>query len=290
MSTKFYDLCGQEIKSKDFIHYYNKSYFNNTEAISYITDKGRTRKVGQNSCHVESVIEEILSREPKSFTVDDIALILAWKIGKIKHSESQEKIIFHSDWASVLGEYSEENKKFTGMRDRETLNRYGTKRPVLKIKKLAEFFNEHAEKINTAERKEILELVQDDINRNSKTWEGIGAVYLLTLLYFATNTRQKDANSIKDVIIPIYDRFAMRALKAIKEGIKPGNIVQTGIKLPDKSNMNFAEKLENIMQKYIGLIEEIFGIKKYSENRDIDRALWVYGHLFKESDAKNSGC
>ena len=44
------------------------------------------------------------------------------------------------------------------------------------------------------------------------------------------------------------------------------------------------------MQKYIGLIEEIFGIKKYSENRDIDRALWVYGHLFKESDAKNSGC
>ena len=210
-------------------------------------------------------------------------MILAWKIGKIKHSESQEKIIFHSDWASVLGEYSEENKKFTGMRDRETLNRYGTKRPVLKIKKLAEFFNEHAEKINTAQRKEILELVQDDIKRNSATWNGIGAVYLLTLLYFATNARRPG-------VFPIYDRFAMRALKAIKEGKKPGDSFKADIKLPDKLDSKFAEKLENIMQKYIGLIEEIFGIKKYSENRDIDRALWVYGHLFKESDAKNSGC
>ena len=36
------------------------------------------------------------------------------------------------------------------------------------------------------------------------------------------------------------------------------------------------------MAEYINKLEDVFG-KEYQNNRNIDRALWVYGHLFPDN-------
>lgn len=105
---------------------------------------------------------------------------------------------------------------------------------------------------------------------------------MVTLLFFVTNGE-----------CPIYDRFAMRALLAIKHGCKPGDTINSNdakpANLPCKSDKNFTQKAADVMKDYICLLQEIFG-DEYKTNREIDRALWVYGHLFKEDSASESGC
>ena len=50
--------------------------------------------------------------------------------------------------------------------------------------------------------------------------------------------------------------------------------------LPSKKEKGFNKLMNNGINNYSSKIEDVFG-KEYQNNRDIDRALWVYGHLFK---------
>lgn len=87
----FYDCRTNSSISKDeFIEMYNKSYF---------CSAGRVVKgVTQNSKVAETEIERILNEGIK--TTNDVINILAWKIGKIKHKDTDEngKITFSKDW------------------------------------------------------------------------------------------------------------------------------------------------------------------------------------------------
>lgn len=116
-----------------------------------------------------------------------------------------------------------------------------------------------------------MELALDELRKQPR--QGIGAVYLITLLYFVTNHQYPGK-------CPIYDRFAMSALLAIKNNKKISDDVKCG-ELSDKNIKNFPKLVGEKMKQYIGLIDDIFG-EEYNANRDIDRALWVYGHLFKD--------
>ena len=98
---------------------------------------------------------------------------------------------------------------------------------------------------------------------------GIGPVYLITLLYFISRGEY-----------PIYDRFAMMSVQAILNNQKPGEIVIVK-ELPEKSSSKFNCVFEERMNPYIENLKAIFG-EAYKETRDIDRALWVYGHCFKD--------
>ena len=72
----------------------------------------------------------------------------------------------------------------------------------------------------------------------------------------------------------------MKALDAICSETKPNNVVRY-VELPCKSSKKFESIMTEHMAKYIEKMEKVFG-KEYQNNRNIDRALWVYGHLFPD--------
>lgn len=269
---KFYEENGNLLSKEEFISHYNARYFTDCAAkTSYKTDTGITHSVGKSSRFVENIIERILNKEPKDFTDSDIALILAWKIGKIAHRKSEDKIILHNDWKETLGEYSE-SEVFNSWNG-EPIKRFGKNSPItIDIKGITEYLHENGQHLNDLVGNGNIEAALDELRK--QPWQGIGAVYSITLLYFATNHQHPGK-------CPIYDRFAMRALLAIKDNKKIGDAVKCG-ELPDKKSTKFPETVGEKMKQYIGLISDIFGAE-YNINRDVDRALWVYGHLFKDS-------
>ena len=94
----------------------------------------------------------------------------------------------------------------------------------------------------------------------------------MTLLFFATKGNY-----------PIFDRFAFAALCAINEGAKPdrNRPLVDYVKMSTANNVSGAAE---IYEKYMKLLldKKLFdwNNKNATEKRDIDRALWVYGHLF----------
>lgn len=237
---KFYDRIGCELSDiEDFIKLYEPSYFLGGDKIP---------GVSQSSYFVEKRIEDIL------FTTGireqlHVVQILAWKIGKIKHGESESASEFRyaKDWDRA--------KDFD-------VTRYGRK---FDIEKIANYMVENIIDLEH-EAKTNPQNVLDKLNQNG-IW-GLGSVYLVTLLYFISRGRY-----------PIYDRFAMMAVDAISNSTKPGGIVPCH-KLPGKGEKGFSTTMQDHIQPYMTKLEGIFG-SEYQRTRDIDRALWVYGHLFK---------
>ena len=100
---------------------------------------------------------------------------------------------------------------------------------------------------------------------------GIGPVYKISLLFFATKGEY-----------PIYDQFADLGLRAIRENAEP-----------QKKKYEYKELTDNFKTKYTQYIEYLDQLsKEYSieykgntdECRKLDRALWVYRHMFKEKE------
>ena len=141
------------------------------------------------------------------------------------------------------------------------MKRYGRDFPVQNFVK---YIVENIDDLQNLHPQELL----DSLNRESI--DNIGTVYLITLLYFISKAKY-----------PIYDKFAWLALQAIKREENPAN--NTGIKykeLPSKDSVGFYSLCENEYADYICDLERIFG-KEYQTNRNIDRALWVYGHMYQ---------
>lgn len=268
----FYTPEGKLLKdSREFVNYYNARYFVDCkDKVVYKTSQGNKRAVIKNSRYAELVIEKILEKKPREYTDSDVALILAWKIGKIKHADSEGKIKFHSDWEKVLGNY--EDFHFTKWKG-EPLNRYNAY--SLNVKEIANYIRNEGTYLNELIQKDDVDTALEELR--CQKWEGIGSVYLITLLYFISNGK-----------CPIYDRFAMQALKAISESKRIGDSVECG-ELPDKSSKNFSCCVGNRIKEYAGLMKDIFG-EECMKKRNIDRALWVYGHLFIDSNKGKTIC
>lgn len=271
---KFYHPDKNQILSKDdFLKYYNALYFTDpNNRISYETGCGKKNYVKQSSKYAEDLIESILDKNYDNLTYSDIILILAWKIGKIKHSESQKdhKLKLHCNWYCQLGKYSSgEFLKWNG----KPIKQYSDENKiVLDVKKITEYLKSNGSELNDLIGESSIQLALDKLIKEN--WTGIGPVYLITLLYFITNKQHPGK-------CPIYDRFAMRALLAINDNKKIGESVECG-ELPNKSSKNCSQIVAKRMEEYICLLDKIFG-DDYKYNRNVDRALWVYGHLFKDS-------
>ena len=228
----------EKIDLARFVKLYSDAYFIGSSKIDGICY--------DQTC--EWVEEEVL----KGFKWDreSLARILAWKIGKIKHEESEKQkenrgIVYASDWELC----EERNPK-----------RYGEE---FKLDLLLDNL------INN--RQEISRLISaDDWNGcfdliMSNKVDYIGPVYVITLIFFISKGKY-----------PIYDRFANTALKSIKEGGIPkkgdaGNSCEINKK-------RYKEYMDNMEEIYKELYqnEEV----DYMKNRELDRALWVYGHGF----------
>lgn len=266
----FYDPDGNVISKDKFIYDYSQDYY-----LKELGDKGLVPGLRRCSEFVEKTINTILCEGIQSR--QDVVRILAWKIGKIKHRASQNSgkcdderyFKYSKDWenADKLGDVWLYCKK----KDRNHENRFP-------IDKIASYIVNHKNKHENLE--EIAKnSPQDFLNTINKYFKEnkigrMGTVYMITLLYFLSGG-----------IYPIYDRFAMLALSAIYNEIKPESGKKVSIdvefsELPTKDSNRFSAVMSCEMAKYIKMLDDIFG-DSWKKNRDIDRALWVYGHLFE---------
>ena len=232
----FYTLDMEELTLPEFVTKYGNSYY--TDQPRYIP------RVGQSSRAVEDTIDDLLKNGIKK--PENVVQILAWKLGKIKHLESEDHFVYAQDWKNAEQfEVYRYNQEF----DIKTVAEYVVGN-ITRLEKEAD----------TDPQKVICELRDLQI-------KGLGTVYLITLLYFISRGKY-----------PIYDRFAMMAVQAICENKMPGDCVAIS-ELPEKNSHTFQTVFEDYMIPFIKKLEDIFGAA-YQESRDIDRALWVYGHAF----------
>ena len=234
---KFYTLDGNEIDRTVFVEKYGPSY--------YIDRPRYIPRVGQSSRPIEDYMDELLKNGVKEPL--DVVRILAWKLGKIKHSESKNGFVYAKDWKNA-----------------ERFEVYRYNRP-LDIRTISEYISNNItcleEMAMIAPQKVLCELRNLNVT-------GLGTVYLITLLYFISRGKY-----------PIYDRFAWMAIQAICGDKKPGEAVAV-TELPWKNSHAFERVFDTHMVPFMEELESVFGTV-YQECRDVDRALWVYGHAFR---------
>lgn len=257
---KFFDLEGNEISKADFISYYCDKYYE------------------RNCGHVaEDLIDKILY-EQGEYSIIDIYYILAWKIDGIDKkrtndsvSNPESKVYFYENRGWV-------ESKLSGNNNGKPIEL----EKVLKLSSdLSEIKKEWSKKNFADDEKGASELLANLASSGAKE---MGSVFYLTLLYFLTGSRW-----------PIYDSMAYKSMIAIEKELIPNkDIVKYSQKLPEKSTnySNYPDRLAKIVfencdnqyREYIRFLKkfekDLPDNCKYTASRDIDRALWEYGHYF----------
>lgn len=229
---------------EEFIKQYEPPYF-----IENDPEKSATgRNIGQ-SCRLAD--EEMQLYLDKGITcAEDVIKILDWKIGQIDHKKSEEEhFVYYKDIPS---------NQFT------VKNMYGK---VIESKELCNYIADKYPFLNSQTPEEIYKnLLQLNVN-------GLGTVYLLTLVYFISQGES-----------PIYDRFAHQALDALEKGLIPKIDKVTKYTVPDKKSKHAFCWFTKEYSKRLKC-----SFPNHYKSRSLDRALWVYGHLFK-TDVKGKCC
>ncbi len=242
----------------------NKNEFIQLYADSYYMDKGAVGQIAPNASGTRKIIEDTIdgiltngiSRKL------DIIHILAWKMSKFVQAESQTKLVYAKDW-EALQDLNDDD-----ITEELCVERYGNSFEIGKI--AVSLINALPELEQAA--KESWQLLLSKLNEKLGSFYGLGPVYLITLMYFISRS-----------VYPIYDQFAMMALLAINSGIKPGSKVEYK-GLP--SVVDLIENDDHIYgyNRYIELLNKYFEKELTKDGkpcRNVDRALWVYGHYFK---------
>ncbi len=268
----------------NFVDLYKNFYFyhDDEKETPKIEDYKCPNNVNRSCYWIEKIIMDILHTE-KDWTKKDVIRILAWKTGNINHRKAEEdknnphcfQNYYYKDWS--------EDECYIKLKKCKKQKMDSFAEIIIKLRK------EYASKIQKPGYCKDSNKRFSDVA--SSVWKilvekndiaGIGPVILLTLLFFITKGE-----------CPIYDRFAMAALLSIdaensKKNEKgdhniiylPGDIIYLE-SLPEKGDDKFKGLLANddsIYCKYYDLLKKYFD--KEIINRNVDRALWVYGHIF----------
>ncbi|MDY6088245.1 MAG: hypothetical protein SPI37_01440 [Eubacteriales bacterium] len=231
---------------KSFVADYSKQYFKDIcSSTPGVSKKNQTER------SVECRIMKILHAGLRS--ADDVFDALAWKTGRIKQ------------------------KRYSDDMPLEYYNGCDKEKRILKVWGRYIYLSDYAERIiRIAPAIESIAAEEDYASVFSQLLydapDGIGSVYAITLLFFITKGKQ-----------PIYDQYAMKALLDITpdKTLKYHELPQREGKGSIKKSL--IEKLSNDYAKYKKLLQNHFG-DKFKDSRDIDRALWVYGHLCKDKE------
>lgn len=181
--------------------------------------------------------------EADIFTRSGLGKILAWKLGKIKKDGS-----YASGWTNC-----------------ETENPIMYEKYTLDIDSLLQKLKENKEELDKfVKQNKYIEFVNHILDYKIK---GIGPVYAITILFFYSKGKY-----------PIYDRFARHALKSIKDKEIPK---RKKIKKTFVFEIDYPKYIEAIA-KYQKCYQGIDNTNEinYLKYRDLDRALWIYGHGF----------
>ena len=177
---------------------------------------------------------------------------LAWKAGRIEYKNGQ----------LMMAESFE--------RGNDYINGYGQRINKEAFKEYCDYLNENKERINELINKDNWKEAYKIALNNSP--QNIGPVYRINALFFITRGKA-----------PIYDAFAHKAVKALLLNIAPSEVYLGGN--PDKKDINNVILMYN---EYMLMLKMVF--KEYFEqeektdmfiSRELDRALWVYGHSKK---------
>lgn len=195
----------------------------------------------------------IINERLKNGTYD--AYSLAWKAGRLSYNEYNKDV------------------EFCGFSDKDKCgnsiyrNEYGN--TILK-----ESFKEYYDNIKGCSKE-----INDKINtEDDDKWEVIynkayskvpvnmGPVNIINALFFITKGKA-----------PIYDRFVHRAAKALFMEISPSDVYLGSN--PEKKEV---DKVVKMYKEYMILLKKLFPKEIGKDNcfisRELDRALWVYGH------------
>lgn len=102
---------------------------------------------------------------------------------------------------------------------------------------------------------------------------GMGSVYARTIVYFYSGGN-----------CPIYDKYVDIALNAIQQS-NDKDFFEIIIRSNDRIINNPAGN--DGFRAFDNAIFRLFGKSRYLESRDVDRALWAYGHLFNDTKQNN---
>ena len=239
-----FDLTGNEIGREEFLKLYGTSYF--------LGEERYVRGVRQSSRLIEGKIERVLKDGIQKES--DVIHILAWKIGKIQHKNSQEqsKFCYAKDWEKA----EEQNVKLYA-------DDFDLKTIYCSILKRRSEFEDWA----AQEPQKVL----DELN--ALQVKRFGTTYMITMLYFLSRGKS-----------PIYDRFAAKAVEAICRGVSPtqSDVPIVVPELPAKDSEGFKRVYKERIEPYKAKLDQIFG-NRWKADRCVDRALWVYGHAFCEN-------
>lgn len=271
---------GKDISAEEFVKEYSDDYFLKKPGV-----KGLVPGLKRSSEFVEKTISAILRNGIQD--EQDVARILAWKIGKIRHRDSQNSgtsdeerhFEYSKDWvnAEKLGDV------WLYCKDKTPEKAFPLKDITSFIAKKNENNELILESLAKNNRLELLNTINDYII--NKKIQYFGTVYIITLLYFLSRGET-----------PIYDKYAMMALDAIcsdtapkengKVYIKYNALPSNKIKDKEAFNHIISCRISEYEDKIKTVYEE-FG-DQWKRCRKFDQALWVYGHLF--TDDKKSLC
>lgn len=173
------------------------------------------------------------------YSCEDLAYAIGWKMG-YSNSEVIEKALEHDKWHNGYGRTISE------------LNGY-IEFLVSKQSEIKGYLEEY--------KRENVKDAYMILTREKTPPVYFGSVYLINVLYFISKRE-----------IPIYDNFAHKAVKALEFKKNPWEIFVGGMPSKDKE-----DDVLNLLDEYVFYLEDLFG--KHKIERDLDRALWVYGHL-----------
>ncbi len=136
------------------------------------------------------------------------------------------------------------------------ITQYGKRICLDSVKKLAKKIDDSWTKMPTRELYELL--IREKINN-------LGTVYTLALLNYITRGRE-----------PIYDKYAKIALDVI---LDENHGFREKMKYAEPSEKSCVETVMKQYENYKEALKKIFQ-DSWKTSRNIDRALWTYGHMF----------
>ena len=237
------NTCPKDYKSQ---HYHDKENLE-AEYRSLLKNNLGINKLNRTDYNAEQKVMDNLLK--KSIFNEEA---LAWKAGKIEYINEELKTA----------------KSFESGND--YINGYGRRINKAEFVSYCVYLDNNKEHIKELINKDNWTEAYEIALKSSP--QNIGPVYIINALFFITGGNA-----------PIYDVFAHKAVKALLLNIAPSEVYLGGN--PSKNDIeNVIAMYKEYMLMLKMVFKEYFEQKKKTEifiSRELDRALWVYGHSKK---------